>query len=120
MIRLEEENGYLYIVLSITKQDEPVRLEHWYPLGLPAVGFKHSYGAEKIGQRLAFFSPGVYVDADLHYHLPRGGRTLPDFTRELEIPPPKQRGKALPVEYRWGCWWKKTKRSGWVECTPAA
>jgi len=110
MTTLEEKDGYLYVVHSDTDYDAPVLRRLWYPIGVKADGFHHH-----IGTRLKSLGDGLYQPyygaSPIKYRLVDRGRTLPAFSEEEPVPPPK-----TSVETRWraGRWEKYLKRAVWV------
>ncbi len=110
---IEEYENEAYCVMRIIDSNKPVIQESWFPTGMNAHGLRRSYGDDIIGRKLEYeHGWGFYFRA------PNGSRiTVPTTSKyaarfvEVPIDPPKSR---LPLEWRYGQWWKETKR-GWVE-----
>lgn len=114
---LQEKDGRLFVVVEQANYSEPKLTRSYYPTGLRARDFERSYGEGLIGSALRETSRGsnlYYIgDTRLQVRCVDGGSTLPETTEVLDIPPPKQRGRALELKYSDGAWRKKTAR-GWV------
>lgn len=113
---LEEKDGRIFVVVEAASYDEPKLTRSYYPTGLRSYEFKRDYGEDLIGAPLRETSRGsslYYIgDTKLQVRCTDGGATLPAVTEVLDIPPPKQRGRALELKYFDGAWHKRTAR-GW-------
>ena len=118
---LAERDGWLYIRWVMIYYQLPRRITHWYPVGVRLADlaqrlWSHEAAPARIGTELTRV-PNRYDqfrdEGGLTFGLAEGGEMRPTLTEEEAIPPPKQRGKVLPVEWRRGAWFKLTSK-GWV------
>jgi hypothetical protein len=115
---LEERDGWLYIRESHASFTEPKEIVCWWPLQVHFADFAQRFGSreearERIGHRVIHEENGLYRDDEgLRYRLVNGGQTTPQFTEVLDIAPPKQRGRKLPMQWQNGNWYKQTSQ-GW-------
>ena len=118
---LAERDGWVYIRWVMIDYQQPRRITHWMPVGLRLAGLAQWFQSDEAAQarigteltRVPHRSDQFKDGGGLTFGLESGGETRPTFTQEEAIPPPKQRGKVLPVEWRRGAWFKLTSK-GWV------
>jgi hypothetical protein len=116
--RLVERDGWLYVEHENIHLFEPKKTLIYWPLKVRFVEFAARFRSveearARLGSPVVHHGDGRYRDEHgLQYRLVAGGVTRPTFTETIDIPPPAQRGRQLPVRWRDRHWEKETAR-GW-------
>lgn len=117
----DEHNGWVYVKVYSYHWMKPEQHIFWWPTGVRLYDVAQRLGSHEearalIGTQMREVSRFQYQAANgMVFGMRDGGQTKADPDLGViveEVKPPKQRGKALPVEWRDGAWQKRT-RDGW-------